>query len=487
MGNWQNAMLTSPEMWESVKSLFDAALELHGEDRRVFLEHCTDINVRQEVERLLNEYECASGFLSDPVLVKNTPDQEPKAKICVGEILANRFRILKFIASGGMGDVYEAEDQELHEFVAIKTIRPDILAATNAVSRFKREVYLARKVTHPNVCRIFDIFRHGPSAMSVNEIVFISMELLRGRTLADQLRENGPFTPVEALPLIQQMSTALAAAHKVGIVHRDFKPGNVVLDSGSNPKCPRAVITDFGLALQYVQTRGGPLVSSIHAFAGTPAYMAPEQLEGKPTSSATDIYALGLVIYEMVTNNRPFRGDTPMSGAVKRLSEAPPSPRVFSPGLSSAWESTILKCLERDPAKRPVRAEEVAAALIGDGTLILRRPQQRRISIIAAVTICALGGILGFVVHRNLLGHSWRIVTTTAQPQHRKSVAVLGFRNLSGSKDRDWISTALAEELTSELSAGEKLRTVPEEEIARMEDDFHVQLESLGRDTLSRD
>jgi eukaryotic-like serine/threonine-protein kinase len=358
-------MATSPEKWQTVKAWFDAALELDSGARAAFLrENCPDAEARAEVERLLNEHDEAGRFLSNPVLGNFPLETDAPAstqRLSEGEVLAGRFRIVRFIAGGGMGEVYEAEDQELKDRVAIKTIRPEILAQPNALTRFKREVRLARQVTHPNVCRIFDLFRHRGDDRENEDVVFIGMELLQGKTLGARLEEGGRMSMQEALPLVRQMASALAAAHAAGIVHRDFKPGNVVLAGA--PEQYRAVVTDFGLALRSLSSEKDATASTVDGAWGTPAYMAPEQLEGRPATTGSDIYALGLVIYEMVTGARPFDGDTPISAALKRLSETPTPPRKFQPNLSPVWESVILQCLERDPEKRFANAADVVKAL----------------------------------------------------------------------------------------------------------------------------
>ncbi len=386
-------MGTPRDRWEIVKSLFEAALEEDSLHRSAFLaEQCEDAGVRAEVERLLAEYEQAGSFLSTPVLGCGQPRRLPE-----GKVLADRFRVLRFIAAGGMGEVYEAEDLELHERVAIKTIRPDILTQPNAVARFKREVHLARKVTHPNVCRIYDLFRHKPEDdREIQETLFVSMEMLHGKTLSERLNQAQRIGTEEALPIVRQMAAALGAAHAVGIVHRDFKPGNVVLVDSPDPQ--RAVVTDFGLALQPLKSEDGISFSTSAGLLGTPTYMAPEQLEGRPATSSSDIYALGLVIYEIVTGARPFQGDTPMSAAMKRLSEPPAHPRKFEPKLDPVWESVILRCLERDPAKRFLRAEDIGAILAGNQTTLsgraALRPYSKRLttSIAALIVVLAMTG-----------------------------------------------------------------------------------------------
>jgi serine/threonine protein kinase len=361
-------MATRPENWEAVKALFEAALEEDSAHRSFFLkERCPDASLRAEVERLLAEHDQAGAFLSTPILADFNLEAEPhNRRFQSAEILAGRFKIVRFIAAGGMGEVYEAEDLELGEQVAVKTILPGILRKPNAASRFKNEIHLARRVTHPNICRIFDLFRHAP-AQGGEETLFVSMELLNGKTLAEQLETNGRISMQEALPLVTQMASALSAAHDVGIVHRDFKPGNVVLVPARQERDNvRVVVTDFGLASRSLTSRvdfSTTTLTTTNDLSGTPAYMAPEQIEGHPATPASDIYALGLVMYEMVTGQRPFQGDNPMSTALKRLSVAPPPPRVLVPELTSVWERVILRCLEREPAKRFTEAHDVSAAL----------------------------------------------------------------------------------------------------------------------------
>ncbi|MGA2980966.1 MAG: serine/threonine-protein kinase [Terriglobales bacterium] len=360
-------MEISPENWEAVKALFQAAQELAPEEIAAFLNrNCADPSLRAEVERLLTEDRKAGNFLSAPALLgfRLNPGLGSE-QFRPGELLAGRFKVIRFIAAGGMGAVYEAEDIELKTDRAIKVIRPEILNQSNAVARFRREVRLAQQVTHPNVCRVFDIFRHKSEGNGINDLWLVSMELLQGGTLADRLRGKGRMSLSEALPLINQMASALSAAHRAGIVHRDFKPGNVMLVASEDNASVRAVVTDFGLAVRSVSSAETTSLVTGNELFGSPAYMAPEQIEGRIATPASDIYALGLVMYEMVAGRRPFEGDTPISMAVKRLSQNARSPRDFRPELSPQWETTILRCLERQPAKRFTSTQEIADALSG--------------------------------------------------------------------------------------------------------------------------
>jgi tetratricopeptide (TPR) repeat protein len=437
-----------------------------------------------------------------------------------GALLAGRYRIVRFIARGGMGEVFEVDDLELQERVALKTVRPEVARDETAIERFKREIQLARKVTHPNVCRIFDVSHHREQGMEGigiprGAVIFLTMELLPGETLAERLRRTGPLPPDLALPIVRQVAEALHAAHQAGVVHRDLKPGNVILAEGRGGV--RAVVTDFGLARReksLEDPRGADLTGAA-GVVGTPAYLAPEQIEGKESTPAVDIYALGIVLYEMLTGRVPFLGDTALSTAVKRLQEPPPSPRVHVPGLARHWESAILRCLARDPADRFATAPELVEALTRpaepvaaptpsaavypasppadpsgiqapDGTARRRRLQ---LIVLAALIMAAVAvGAIRFTQWRvRQMEPERRLALLTQRITPRRSVAVLGFRNISRTPGMEWLSAGLAEMLSTELGAGGKLRIIAGENVARAKVELALgEPESLSGDTLVR-
>jgi eukaryotic-like serine/threonine-protein kinase len=421
-------------------------------------------------------------------------DAERAPTFPVAAIVAGRYRIVRFLARGGMGEVYEAEDLELHLRVALKTVRPEAEAKEAASERFKREIQLARQVTHPNVCRIFDLARHvrpspeGPG----QDVLCLTMELLEGETLLDRLRSRGAMTTREALPVVEQVAAALTAAHRVGVIHRDFKSSNVLLVPADEPGEVRAVVTDFGLARASSDSSGAVTVTT--RIIGTPAYMAPEQVEGKPATASADIYALGIVMYEMVTARRPFAADSSLGIAVKRLTEAPSSPRVHVPDLDPRWESVILTCLRRAPAGRFANAADVVRALRGEelstpltATAAPTRTRRRQAGLAAGLLMM---GALGYWAVQG------RRPAEQAQPagpgrvvpaKPRPAVAVYGFKDLGGTRELAWLSVALAEMLASELAAGESLRVVPGENVARMKRDLGLgDADDLPPDTLLR-
>jgi serine/threonine protein kinase/Flp pilus assembly protein TadD len=270
-----------------------------------------------------------------------------------GELLASRFRVIRFIASGGMGDVYESEDTELGERLALKTIRTEVAANPRMLARFKKEIQLAKRISHPNVCRIHDL---GMDERPSGRMAFLTMELVDGETLAQHMHANR-LTLDQVGLIAAQIAAGLDAAHKARVLHRDLKSSNVILSKEGSPL--RAVITDFGTAHAIASERVAATLTKTGEIIGTPDYMAPEQVRGEPTSPATDIYALGVLLFEMVTGRLPFIADTPMGTAVKRLQEPPPSPSLYVPQLPKNWERAILRCLELDPAARFQSAEDL--------------------------------------------------------------------------------------------------------------------------------
>ncbi len=402
-----------------------------------------------------------------------------------GDLLAGRYRIVRFIARGGAAEVYEVEDQELRQRVALKAVRREHLSNTVAIERFKREINLARQVTHPNVSRIYEF---GVERRGREDLLFLTMELLEGETLHDRIRERGPLTVEEALPLVRQMAAGLEAAEKVGVVHRDFKTGNVMLvPSDGEESGVRAVIADFGMA-RMASDEGSQIVTGQDLVVGSPAYMAPELVESGPISAATDIYAVGVVLYEMLTGRFPFQAETALGTALMRLQEKPPSPREFVPDLDELWEKVILRCLERDPSKRFQSARYLVDALTGEAP-VAPPMAGKRLVLTAALSV---GVVLALMVGWRVLPERQStgdqdVAAVVASFKARPSIALLGFRNLSGREDSAWLSTALSEMLAMEVAAGEAVRVIPGENVARTWMDLGLgETDDLAADTLAR-
>jgi hypothetical protein len=280
-----------------------------------------------------------------------TSDALDGARFIPGTMLAGRYRIVGLLGRGGMGEVYRAEDLKLGQAVALKFLPQEVMHRADRLARFHQEVRLARQVSHPNVCRVHDIGEAGGQH-------FLSMEYIDGEDLASLLRRIGRLPSDKALELARQLCAGLAAAHDGKVLHRDLKPANVLIDGRG-----RAHLADFGLADLSDKRRDAPEI------AGTPGYMAPEQLAGREVTTRTDVYALGLVLYEMFTGKPAFPVVRGAPGRRPQHSEPPAIPSTHIPDLDPAIERVILRCLEPDPARRPPSAIAVAAALPGGSPL----------------------------------------------------------------------------------------------------------------------
>ena len=311
-----------------------------------------------------------------------------------GQIVSGRYRVARFLDRGGMGEVYAAEDLELHEEVALKTLRPEIACDSRNLARFKHEIQLSRKVAHPHVCRVYDLARDPVTGPAEDATYFLTMELLPGDTLEARVRRAGRLEPEDALPLIDQMAAALDAAHEAGIIHRDFKPSNVILVPASGSV--RAVVTDFGLARGKVTGDAESMTKTLTGhLMGTPEYMAPELFSGHEASIASDVYALGMTIYRIVTGTLPARARAQRAGAV---AGAVPAADGAAPALDPKWEEAIQRALDPDPGRRFSRAGDVARALHGEtmeadaGSAISRR----KVAVAAAAATALLAGSIGW-------------------------------------------------------------------------------------------
>ncbi|MBI2838335.1 MAG: tetratricopeptide repeat protein [Acidobacteria bacterium] len=414
------------------------------------------------------------------------PPEEPALR--EGTVLAGRYTIVRFIGRGGMGEVYEADDALLRRRVALKVLLQASMRESS-VERFRREVQLALEVTHPNVCRVYDMGCHRLSGDDrAREVYFLTMELLEGETLMERIRREGPFAPDAALPIIRQIAGGLAAAHAQGILHRDLKSSNVILVGD------RAAVTDFGLA-KLLDNRLQSS-SSGGAIAGTLEYMSPEQLTGAELTPASDIYSLGVVMYEMVTGSVPFSGTSPIATAIRSVVEQPPSPRLIAPDLSVEWEEAILRCLRQDPGARYRSPLDLVADLSSgespESAPVFAgiEPSTRRRRGFLALILVALGAAGAFLI-RDCAER--RDAGGAGQPEPagnragRPIVALLGFKNLAESADTAWISTALSEMLTAELASSSQARCLPGESVSRLKTDLRLPAaDSFSAETLSR-
>lgn len=374
------------ERWQTVKASFLEAASLDPEEQEAFLRDLAsaDREISEMVRHLLATTSSQGVDLRRPCW-SLAPPRDDQRTFETGRRLLDRFEIVGFLGAGGWGEVYRAFDHQQRVPVALKTIHPSLAQNASAASMLRKELNAARSVTHPNVCRLFDFHWDAGAAAPP----FFTMELLEGETLSDRLRRAGPFSTADAWPLIEQILSALEAAHSAGIVHRDLKASNVMLTNGES----RAVVMDFGLARDVTPGRDLQTTFASNGVAGTPAYMAPEQLRGEPATFASDIHAFGVLLFEMMTGRRPFEGASPLEVASRRLNEEAPPARRYASGLDRKWEFTIARCLEKQPQARPQSPEEVRRLLQSPPPVLWMR---RRVVWAAGVaTIGAAAAIAG--------------------------------------------------------------------------------------------
>jgi tetratricopeptide (TPR) repeat protein len=343
-------------LWGQAQTVFSDALSIPLAQREEFLKRaCADHpSLFRYVEVLLRNYDSASSFLDKPVgSIAPQTSGDPLFK--AGQVLAERFSIERSIGRGGMGEVYAAVDIELHEPVAVKVLRPQVAANAETVELLKRETQTARRVTHTNVCRTFDFYRHHDGAAS--GVYFVTMELLVGETLADHLHANGVLKTADVFPFLEQIVAGLDAAHKAGVIHRDLKPGNIILTPGTDGT-RRAVITDFGLAI--IRAPNTTHDSATEPVGGTPRYMAPEQFVSTDITQAVDIYALGVVLHEMLTGLPVFdrNGVSQFVRASSHLAVSPDRRKI-----PRRWADAIVCCVDPAPGRRFQDAKELLEAV----------------------------------------------------------------------------------------------------------------------------
>ena len=378
-----------------------------------------------------------------------------------GDLILDRFEIVRLLGSGGMGDVYEAVDKELQETVALKMIRPELARNKMILARFKREVQLGRQLSGPNICRIHELFVSRGKEGLVDS-AFLTMECLEGSTLADKLKEGRiPWQDAQAIAI--DICAGLAAMHKAGIIHRDLKSRNIMLVNRDGVQ--RAVLMDFGLAHQLPQSglraeAGLTIPGAVH---GTPENMAPEQLEGRDATAASDLYAMGIILHELVTGRHPFASINPLGAAVLRGKKLVSASSVANE-VPRRWEVAIRTCLKYEPVERYQSVEELVQALNGH-TLGARVLEKRWSGFLLTVVGSAL-----ILVYPWLIPMLRQEVERVHLANHAEHVAVLPFDITEDTREPSILADELMDSLAGRLSNLDTEKTlwiVPPSEIRR--------------------
>jgi len=406
----------TPELWARLNPLFNVAVEMPpGEQDAYIAEACRgDEELRKELQALVEAHarqEATTDKVAEglkELINKATARYRPE------DVIHGRFRIVRLLGSGGMGEVYEAFDLELSQRVALKSIRPDIAGNTGVLSRFRKEVQLARRLTGPNLCRIHELFiAPGNTGSPVD--AFLTMELLEGTTLADELRQKGPMPWIRVRQIAMDICMALTTMHEAGIIHRDLKSRNIMLVEKSGTV--HAVLMDFGLAHETLPRTSDAetTLTGPGTFIGTPQYMAPEQFEGRDLSPATDIYATGILIYELLTGKHPFAASNALGAAVLRGKKPEPA-SALQPDVPHHVNLAIEKCLRFDPVERFQAASELAHALQGPHASLVKSPLRAMSPTGKRVTLVAL--ILALAT----VPFFWKRLTTSYQPPDQRAL-----------------------------------------------------------------
>jgi len=403
---------------------------------------------------------CGTKFDTAPQISVTKTLETTTDELARGVVFAGRYEIIEELGTGGMGRVYRAFDKKIDEEAALKLIKPEIAAERKTVERFRNELRIARKISHPNVCRMHDLNEEGKT-------LYITMEYVAGEDLKSVVHRMGILTAGKAVFIARQIAEGLGQAYKLGVVHRDLKPHNIMIDQNGNAK-----IMDFGIA-RSLEAKG---VTGEGVIVGTPEYMSPEQVEGKAADARSDIYALGIILFEMVTGHTPFEGETPMSIAHKHKYEPVPDPQKLNPQIPGGLKRIILRSLEKSREKRYQTTEEFLddLAVVEEGLptaerlTAKRRPltsreitvklTPKKLLIPAGVLIAIAAIVFGLL---KLLPRKEAPPPSSGPP----AVAVLYFKNSTGDKNLEIWRTGICTSLIFSLSQSRYIRVLPDSQI----------------------
>jgi serine/threonine-protein kinase len=405
-----------------------------------------------------------AGSGDSPTRTLRTPD----LRLETGTTFAGRYQVIEEVGAGGMGRVYKVLDSEVGEKIALKLINPEIASDEETVRRFRDELRLARGVIHKNVCRMYDL---GQS----EGLLYITMEYVAGEDLKSFIRRSGRLNIDKAVGIAAEICEGLAEAHRRGTIHRDLKPQNIMIDAEGNAR-----IMDFGIARSVgSKERTGP-----GTLVGTPAYMSPEQVDGRAADQRSDIYAVGIILFEMLTGRVPFDGGTPFAVALKHKSESPPDPREFNGLVPEALGGLVLRCLQKDRAKRFQRSEDLLAALgaFAGGSRTAGTPaaptgpskralSSRPVLVSGAVLgVIAIAAVAFIVFRRPARSPDTSKAGPSPSAAWKNSIAVLPFKDISPGMDQEGLCDGMTEAITVRLSYADGLKVIGANSVLRYKD-----------------
>ncbi|MFB0564435.1 MAG: protein kinase [Candidatus Aminicenantaceae bacterium] len=383
---------------------------------------------------------CATPLPSSKEIPVTETLETPTEELSRGTTFAERYEIIEELGKGGMGKVYRVEDKKIKEEVALKLIKPEIASDKKTIERFSNELKMARKIAHRNVCKMYDLGEEKGTH-------YITMEYVPGENLKRMIKMMGQLSAAQVIFIAKQVCEGLAEAHRLGVVHRDLKSSNIIIDKEGNAR-----IMNFGIA-RSLESKG---ITAAGVIIGTPEYMSPEQVEGKETDQRSDIYSLGVILYEMITGRLPFEGDTPLSIALKHKTEEPLEPRKFNAQIPENLSRVILRCMEKDREKRYQRVEELLSELskiekgipTSERMIPERKPKKEKIGEIKRKRLIIYGSMAIIIILLMVGG----IYLFKGRREAIDSIAVLPLDNLSGNPEQEYFADGMTEALIRELA-----------------------------------